>query len=247
VAEQRTDNHPDDTEDATTEDATQPAEQPAEQDGNHEHPAPARHVEITGEMVLVALCVILAIWFAIQAITTYTGFDSLGRGLLMVAGAAAVIVIAKAAGPSLASGRYVKHHVHAHAEGGETGEQLRRLIATHEAGHAVAVEDSGGKVLRARVFRGNSGGIVEADLPHGSREEVITASVSFLMAGRLAVGTDEGASWDMKAEDRELRRLPHRDRDRVRADATAMAEQALARNSGKLQRYADRLDRRGRL
>ncbi|MHA6623905.1 hypothetical protein ACU61A_00715 [Pseudonocardia sichuanensis] len=147
--------------------------------------------------------------------------------------------VTSVATPALAAGRYVKVHGHAH---GATGSRLRRKIAKHEAGHAVAARALGGRVLSAVVYDGDRGGLVHARLPGEPQ-----AAVTFLLAGQYAVNSSEGAGADNDAIRKVLREVPSKDRAQVKAHAKKHARRIVSSRSGEIRRDARTLDEKGRL
>lgn len=144
----------------------------------------------------------------------------------------------KSAAPS--AGRYIAVKGHAH---GPASTSTRRLIAKHEAGHAVAARALGGKVVSAEVYDDGEGGMVWARLPSNSAED----AVAFLLAGQIAAGTSRGSSADNAAIRAELRTVKGSERSQVRRDATRSARRIVSKNSGQIRRDAATLDKHGRL
>jgi hypothetical protein len=130
--------------------------------------------------------------------------------------------------------------VRGHAHG--TGSNLRRKIAKHEAGHAVAAEAVGGRVLSAEVFDGEQGGLVRARIPNTP-----LARATFLIAGQVAVNSAEGAGADNDEIRRVLRDVPGRERGQVKAQAKRDARRIVSAHSGAVRRYTRTLNEKGRL
>lgn len=147
--------------------------------------------------------------------------------------------VTSVATPALAAGRYVQVHGHAH---GATGSRLRRKIAKHEAGHAVAARALGGRVVSAVVYDGGQGGLVQARLPSEPQ-----AAVTFLLAGQYAVNSSEGAGADNDLIRKVLREVPSRDRAQVKTDAKKHARRIVSSRRGEIRRDARQLDEKGRL
>jgi hypothetical protein len=145
--------------------------------------------------------------------------------------------VASLATPAPAMGlMQVRGHVHG------TGSNLRRKIAKHEAGHAVAAEAVGGRVLSAEVFDGEAGGLVRARIPNTP-----LARATFLIAGQVAVNSAEGASADNDEIRRVLREVPGRERSQVKAQAKRDARRIVSAHSGAVRRYTRTLNEKGRL
>lgn len=154
----------------------------------------------------------------------------------LVQGLAGIAATVAAPAPALA-GRYVAVQGHAHG----SGSGLRRKIAKHEAGHAIAAKALGGSVVSAQLFDGNRGGVVRAQLPNAR------AHAAFLLAGQYAVNSSEGASADNAALRQVLREFPSNERGRVRSEAKREARRIVSNRSGEIRSYARKLDERGRL
>jgi len=165
----------------------------------------------------------------------FTGFGALTATAAVVAVAVLVVALARGGAGRLA-GRSVSVGGHAHGPNG------RAVIARHEAGHAAAARAVGGSVTSARVYPGESGGLVQARIPVGA-----LPAVTFLLAGQIAAGTTDGADADDAAIRRELRGLPGRDRTRVRRQAGADAHRIVTAHATRIGHDAERLDRKGRL
>lgn len=125
----------------------------------------------------------------------------------------------------------------------------RAHVARHEAAHAVAAREVGGRVLSARVDEGwLSGpyGRVQWDMSARPLRAEVESNVAFLAAGRLAApGT--GCSGDMAEIGRQLRRLPPGDRAAVRAAGERRARQIVSSRRSEIDRVAAVLDQRGQL
>lgn len=162
--------------------------------------------------------------------------------LLVPVGALCLVLAAKAklgGGGNLAGGRYVQVRGHVHGR----GSGLRRLIAKHEAGHAVAARALGGQVLSATVSPTGDAGLVQARFHENDPVKVI----AFLKAGQYAVGTSSGAGADDAAIRAELRTVPREDRSRVRREAERTARRIVSSRSGEIRRDAARLNEKGAL
>lgn len=179
-----------------------------------------------------ALLGIPAVGCLIVAIRHGGGFTGV-RSLLIVAAVVLVVTVFLAVLPSGARST-VTGHGH-----GDT----RRSIARHEAGHALAARQLGGRVRSARMYSGTRGGLVQATLPNGSPLAVVT----FLVAGQIAAETSEGSGGDNHHIRQELRGLPSAQARRIRSQATRDARRMVARNPGQLNRDAARLEEAGRL
>jgi hypothetical protein len=133
-------------------------------------------------------------------------------------------------GPVLAGGRYATGHGHGD----------RKLIAQHEAGHAVVATAIGGRVKSAEL--GNDWGLVRAEVPDDDVKHV-----AFLAAGRFAAGTGRGCSADDDAIRRVLRQVPSNTRGQVRRDGIRLARRTVSSRAGEIRRAAARLNEKGRL
>jgi hypothetical protein len=126
---------------------------------------------------------------------------------------------------------------------GRSAASTRRFIARHEAGHMAGGKYmSGGGGVSAEIFGYAGGG---ATLTHGHLDalgRLVTAR-----AGRRAVGSNRGASWDMNVERQLLRPLRGRDRSALSRQADRLVPKALSRYSGARRRWARALDQKGRV
>lgn len=116
-------------------------------------------------------------------------------------------------------------------------------VARHEAGHVVAARAVGGRVLSARASAG--GGRVEWDMSDRDLHAEVRSNVTFLRAAEYV--DPVGCGGDRSEVRRQLRRLPAKDRARVRADAEAHARRIASGRSGEIRRVAARLEKKGRL
>jgi hypothetical protein len=126
---------------------------------------------------------------------------------------------------------------------GRSAASTRRFIARHEAGHMAGGKYmSGGGGVSAEIFGYAGGG---ATLTHGHLDalgRLVTAR-----AGRRAVGSNRGASWDMNFERQVLHPLRGRDRSALSREADRLVPKALSRYSGARRRWARILDQKGRV
>ena len=171
----------------------------------------------------------------------FSGFDSLGIGVLLVGVAIMGMLLVKTGVTGqLAGGRYVSVQGHAHGSGSSTA--LRQKIAKHEGGHAAAAKAVGGSVISATLYAGQSGGLVQARLPGDPK-----AALIFLHAGQAAVNSSEGSSADNDAFRKVLREVPSKDRSRVASEAKREARRIVNSRSGEIRSYARKLDEKGSL
>lgn len=126
---------------------------------------------------------------------------------------------------------------------GKSGAGLRAFIAQHEAGHMAAgkyMTNGGG--VHAKIFGQANGGAMWADRGLDALGALVTAR-----AGRKAVRSNNGASWDMNKERQILRGFRGRERAEMSRQADQHVSQALRRYAGDRQRWARRLDRDGQV
>ncbi|MBN9759863.1 hypothetical protein Ae406Ps2_6343c [Pseudonocardia sp. Ae406_Ps2] len=117
----------------------------------------------------------------------------------------------------------------------------RALIARHEAGHAIAAQALGGRVVRGTMT--DDSGLVSAVLPGKVGEQ---GAVTFLLAGERAAGTSRGTSGDRAAIRTELRGLDTRQRREVMHRARKDAARIVRTRRRQIDQVADRMNRTGR-
>jgi hypothetical protein len=196
--------------------------------------------QVTGEMVMAGGAVVVGMVCLVNAVASFNGFGTLGVVVLLGAGVAVLAVVGGASSGRFSGGRYVSVQGHAHGSGSSSA--LRRKIARHEAGHAVAARAVGGSVISATLYAGESGGLVQARLPGDPK-----AALIFLHAGQAAVSSSEGAGADNDLFRKVAREVPSKDRGRVSAEAKREARRIASSRSGEINSYARKLDERGRL
>lgn len=129
-----------------------------------------------------------------------------------------------------AGARYVSGHAHG----------LRKFIAKHEGGHAAAAKAVGGRVTSAWMT--DDEGLVTARIPDDP-----VKVIAFLRSGRESVGSGRGCSADDDAIRKELRRVPSKDRARVKREGLRLARRIVSSRSGEIRSYARKLEDKGRL
>jgi hypothetical protein len=119
----------------------------------------------------------------------------------------------------------------------------RRLVATHEGGHAAVVPDLGGKVIRGSITRNADAGLVTAEFRHDDPVRIAT----FLYSGAEAAGTTEGAGFDYAKAKREINRLPREERTAADRLARSEAARLVRKHRAEVERIAGVLVVKGRI
>ncbi len=115
------------------------------------------------------------------------------------------------------------------------------LSARHEAGHMAAARHVGGRVTSARLHRDGSG-LVMARIPADAR-----STVTFLLAGAAAAGTDKGAEFDHAAIQEVLDGVPADDRAHVLRQARKDTQRIVSARAYEIERDAALLQEYGTL
>lgn len=115
------------------------------------------------------------------------------------------------------------------------------LSARHEAGHMAAARHVGGRVTSARLHRDGSG-LVTARIPDDAR-----STVTFLLAGAAAAGTDRGAELDHAVIEEVLDGVPAGDRNYVLRQARKDTQRIMSARAYEIERDAALLQEHGRL
>jgi hypothetical protein len=123
----------------------------------------------------------------------------------------------KSASPARAMSGTRRIEIHTHGGHGT------RTAARHEAGHRRMAKALGWKVHSAEIFPDGSG-VTRLDVPKNAPVE---HHVAIDVSGGIAAGTWAGCSSDLKYVREDLRRVPARDRARVRRAGYALARKTV--------------------